>query len=74
VSIKGKRVGFLGAGNMGEAMIKGLLQAGLVHAQTICATDVRADRLERDPDPRVDGDPARRARSRADAAAFPAAA
>ncbi len=46
MSIKGKRIGFLGAGNMGEAMIKGLLQAGLVHAQTICATDVRADRLE----------------------------
>ena len=46
MSIKGKKVGFLGAGNMGEAMIKGLLQAGLVQAQTICATDVRADRLE----------------------------
>jgi len=45
VSIKGKNVGFLGAGNMGEAMIKGLLQAGLVDARTICAADVRADRL-----------------------------
>ena len=46
MSIKGKKVGFLGAGNMGEAMIKGLLQAGLVQAQTISATDVRAERLE----------------------------
>jgi pyrroline-5-carboxylate reductase len=46
VSIKSKRVGFLGAGNMGEAMIKGLLQAGLVPAAMIGATDVRADRLE----------------------------
>jgi pyrroline-5-carboxylate reductase len=46
VSIKGKKIGFLGAGNMGEAMIKGVLQAGLVEAKTISATDVRADRLE----------------------------
>jgi pyrroline-5-carboxylate reductase len=45
VSIDGKKVGFLGAGNMGEAMIKGLLQAGLVDAKAVCATDVRADRL-----------------------------
>jgi pyrroline-5-carboxylate reductase len=46
VSIKGKRVGFLGAGNMGEAMIKGLLQAGLVPAASIGATDVRQERLD----------------------------
>jgi pyrroline-5-carboxylate reductase len=46
VSIRGKAVGFLGAGNMGEAMIKGLLQTGLVPATSIAATDVRADRLE----------------------------
>ena len=42
VTIKGKRVGFLGAGNMGEAMIKGLTQAGLVPAASIGATDARA--------------------------------
>ena len=30
MSIKGKRVAFLGAGNMGEALIKGLTQTGLV--------------------------------------------
>ncbi len=46
MSIGGKKVGFLGAGNMGEAMIKGLLQAGLVDAKAVCATDVRADRLD----------------------------
>ena len=45
MSAKGKRVGFLGAGNMGEAMIKGLVRAGLVPAKDIAATDVRADRL-----------------------------
>jgi len=46
VSVKGKNVGFLGAGNMGEAMIKGLLQAGVVPPETIRATDVRSDRLD----------------------------
>lgn len=45
MSVKGKRVGFLGAGNMGEAMIKGLTQAGVVPGASIAATDVRADRL-----------------------------
>ena len=34
MSIKDKKVGFLGSGNMGEAIIKGLLQTGLVPAST----------------------------------------
>ena len=46
MTIKSKRVGFLGAGNMGEAMIKGLTQAGLVPAASIGATDARPDRLD----------------------------
>jgi pyrroline-5-carboxylate reductase len=46
VSIKDKKVGFLGSGNMGEAIIKGLLQAGLVPAASIAATDARLDRLQ----------------------------
>ena len=46
MSIKDKKVGFLGAGNMGEAIIKGLLQTGLVPASSLAATDVRADRLQ----------------------------
>lgn len=45
MSIKDKQVGFLGAGNMGEAIIKGLLQTGLVPAASIAAADARADRL-----------------------------
>lgn len=46
MSIKGKRVAFLGAGNMGEALIKGLAQAGLVPAASITAADPRRDHLE----------------------------
>lgn len=45
MSVKGKRVGFLGAGNIGEAMIRGLIQAGLVPAQAIAASDARPERL-----------------------------
>src|SRR4029450_8121789 len=44
MTIKGRTVGFLGAGNMGEALIKGLLAAKLVPAQAIFATDVRPER------------------------------
>src|SRR5262245_2215008 len=46
MTIKGKRIGFLGAGNMGEAIIKGLLQAGLAPASALAATDARPERLE----------------------------
>ncbi len=46
MSIKDRRVGFIGAGNMGEALIKGLVVSNLVPAKSIAATDVRADRLE----------------------------
>ena len=45
MSIKGKRLGFLGAGNMGEALLKGVLQAGLLPADVITASDANADRL-----------------------------
>ncbi|HEY4908366.1 MAG TPA: NAD(P)-binding domain-containing protein, partial [Methylomirabilota bacterium] len=45
MSIKGRRVAFLGAGNMGEALIKGLTQAGLVPTGSITASDPRADHL-----------------------------
>ena len=45
MSIKGKRVAFLGAGNMGEALIKGLTQTGLVPAGSITAADPRADHV-----------------------------
>ncbi|MFQ5896926.1 MAG: pyrroline-5-carboxylate reductase [Candidatus Methylomirabilia bacterium] len=46
MSIKGKTIGLLGAGNMGEALIKGLLRAGTVAAESIFAADVRLDRLD----------------------------
>ena len=45
MSIKGQKVGFLGAGNMGEALIKGVLAANLVPGEAIHITDVRLDRL-----------------------------
>lgn len=45
MSIKGRKVGFIGAGNMGEALIKGLVAANLVPAKAIYASDVRLDPL-----------------------------
>ena len=44
--IEDKRIAFIGAGNMGEALIKGLLAAGRVRPEQLIATDVRTDRLE----------------------------
>jgi pyrroline-5-carboxylate reductase len=46
MTIKGLIVGFIGAGNMGEALIKGLIEANLVPATSIHATDVRLERLK----------------------------
>ena len=46
MTIKGKKVGFVGAGNMGEALIKGLLAANLVPAEAVHAPDVRLERLK----------------------------
>lgn len=45
MSIKDKRVGFVGSGNMGEALIRGLVQADLVRPTSIVAYDPRGDRL-----------------------------
>jgi len=46
MTIKGRSIGFVGGGNMGEALIKGLLGASLVPASAIHATDVRLERLK----------------------------
>jgi pyrroline-5-carboxylate reductase len=46
VSLAGKRVGFIGAGNMGEALVKGLLAANRLSSDAIFATDVRLERLK----------------------------
>ena len=45
MSIKGQKVGFIGGGNMGEALIKGLVSASLVPSEAIYASDVRLERL-----------------------------
>ncbi len=44
MSLKGRRVGFVGGGNMAEALIRGLLDAHLVPADLLAATDVRSER------------------------------
>jgi len=44
VSLKGRRVSFVGGGNMAEALIRGLLGTNLVPADLLAATDVRAER------------------------------
>jgi pyrroline-5-carboxylate reductase len=46
VGAKGKKVGFLGGGNMGEALIRGLLKTGLIPPAELFVTDVRLERLE----------------------------
>jgi len=35
MSLKGKKVGFIGSGNMGEALIKGLTAANVVPGEMI---------------------------------------
>jgi pyrroline-5-carboxylate reductase len=44
--MKSKKLGFLGAGNMAGALIKGLLHAGVVEPASIVASDVKKERLE----------------------------
>lgn len=46
MSVKGKKIGFLGGGNMGEALIRGLLKTGLIPPEAIFVSDVRLPRLE----------------------------
>ncbi|MFO7964163.1 MAG: pyrroline-5-carboxylate reductase [Desulfobacterales bacterium] len=40
------KIGFIGAGNMGEAMIGALIQSKSIDAGEIVAADIRADRLD----------------------------
>jgi pyrroline-5-carboxylate reductase len=42
----GKRIGFIGAGNMGDALIRGLLASGLVKTGDLLAFDAAQGRLE----------------------------
>ncbi len=46
MSIRDKRVGFVGGGNMGEALIRGLTKTGLMPVEHLMMADVRTDRLE----------------------------
>ena len=41
-----KKIAFIGAGNMGEALLGGLLKAELTNPENIMATDIREYRLE----------------------------
>ena len=41
-----KTIGFIGAGNMAEAFIHGLLDAGICLASDVCVSDIRRERLE----------------------------
>jgi pyrroline-5-carboxylate reductase len=44
--MKSRTLGFLGAGNMAGALIKGLLHAGAIDSDHIIASDVKPDRLK----------------------------
>jgi pyrroline-5-carboxylate reductase len=44
--LRSKKLGFIGGGNMAEAMIKGLISAGFVEAKSIFVSDVVPERLE----------------------------
>jgi pyrroline-5-carboxylate reductase len=44
--LNGKVVGIIGAGNMGEILIRGLIQSGKVKKSDIIASDVSQDRLD----------------------------
>ena len=45
-ALKGKRLGFIGAGNMAEAMIRGIIGNQVVQPDQIIASDVSAERKE----------------------------
>jgi len=44
--LSGKVVGMIGAGNMGEVLIRGLIQSGKVKKSDIIASDISQDRLD----------------------------
>jgi len=44
--MKTRRLGFLGAGNMSGALIKGLLHGGVLPPERILASDVKSERLD----------------------------
>jgi len=41
-----QKIGFIGGGNMGEALIKGILKSGVCSRQAVCVSDIRSERLK----------------------------
>ncbi len=41
-----QKIGFIGGGNMGEALIKGILKSGVSSRQAVFVSDIRSDRLK----------------------------
>ncbi|MFX0199865.1 MAG: pyrroline-5-carboxylate reductase family protein, partial [Candidatus Hodarchaeota archaeon] len=39
-------IGFVGSGNMAEALIKGIIKAGIYAPENVCISDIRAERLK----------------------------
>lgn len=46
MSVRGKRVGFIGGGNIGEALVRGLTRTGLIPSDRLMVADVRKERLD----------------------------
>ena len=44
--LNNKKIGFIGSGNMGEALINGLIGTGASSPGNIITSDVRSDRLQ----------------------------
>lgn len=44
--MENKKVAFIGSGNMAEALMKGIIDAGLLHASSITACDIDRSRLD----------------------------
>jgi len=44
--LNSKRIGFIGSGNMGEALIKGLISSGSTPCENIVCSDIREERLK----------------------------
>jgi pyrroline-5-carboxylate reductase len=41
-----QKIGFIGGGNMGEALIKGILKSGVCSRQAVYVSDIRSERLK----------------------------
>lgn len=41
------KIGFIGVGNMGEALVRGILKSGLLHSEQIIASDLDSTKLEK---------------------------